>query len=253
MKRLLVLASVLFLVAGCSKVESAAQAAKQAAKMAQKAAAEAEKAADRAVDEDDGAMEKAAADEATDEATEEAPYELTEADLKKFEAYQQRAVVLLAAYVENLKATGKRVDEKEGTAAAFAALSAMKVQGDAFEKAQNKAREEVGLDEGTLDHVEDIVGDVLTERMLYEKSGGDAQAAQLKANMEKQLAGLPKEAQATARKDLEEMTNAFSDRKRAADAREKYGDAAVDLVLAHEATLMPLHEKMFKAGVGLMQ
>lgn len=153
----------------------------------------------------------------------------------------------IAAHQALMKEYGKdvqRIDSEEGVKQGVDALaSAAKVQ-KAVEEAEQKARAKAGLGAAEIEALRPAVSDVILPRLAYKDAA--KQADDMEKQMKAQLAKLPADQRAEAEKQMTEMLKGMRNLGNATEARQKYGDDAVEAVLKHEAELVPL----FKQGLG---
>jgi len=165
MKRLLIVAACLALVAGCSKKPS-----DEAASGAQPAAA---------------AQQAAAAQPAGGPSEPAAPkkVEITEDLVLKYMEYQKENFALVAKYAEETK---KNMDSAKGdTAKTIQQMAIADKLGKEMEAQQRAKRQALGLSEEDFKALQDAVQTVATGRLLYQQMGGDAQLAQMEAEQKK--------------------------------------------------------------------
>jgi hypothetical protein len=221
MKRLVIVAACLALVAGCSKKPSDEAAsgappagqpgtAAQPAASAQPAGGPSEPAAPKKV-------------------------EITEDMVLKYMEYQKENFALVAKYAEETK---KNMDSAKGdTAKTIQQMAIADKLGKEMEAQQRAKRQALGLSEEDFKALQDAVQTVATGRLLYQQMGGDAQLAQMEAEQKKQIAALPADQREAASAQMAEVTKNLKSLKDGIDVREKYGDKSADVLLKHADAL----------------
>lgn len=103
---------------------------------------------------------------------------------------------------------------------------------------EETARAEVGLTREQVAAVGQVVGEVLSARQLWRMSGGDQVLQKARA----ELASLPLARRRAAERALARNEQGFSEMRDARSARKRFGDAAVDAVLAQEDALWKVQQ-----------
>lgn len=177
-------------------------------------------------------------------APEEKKIQITEPLVAKYTAYLQEVVAAHQALMTEYGKDVQRIDKEKGVKQGVDAIaSAGKVQ-KAVDEAEQKARAKAGLDLAEIDALRPAVGDVILPRLAYKDTA--KQADDIEKQMKAQLAKLPADQRAEAEKQMAEMLKGMRSLGNATEARQKYGDDAVEAILKHEAELVPL----FKQGLG---
>ncbi len=109
---------------------------------------------------------------------------------------------------------------------------------------EEQALRDLGLSREEAGAVAQVVGAVLSERQMWKMSGGDAAIEQARAK----LLALSGDERARAEAALKASEAGFAQAKAAGTSRRRFGDAAVDAVLAHEDALWTLQ----KEGMSVM-
>jgi hypothetical protein len=215
MKRLLVVAACLLLVAGCSKkTDDATSTAGQPGT-------------------DSGGQPAAAAKPVAgpSESAEPKKVDITEDLVVKYLGYQKENLALIAKYSEETK---KNMEAAKGDTAKLTQQMALADRmGKEMEAQQQAKRRELGLSEEEFKALQDAAQTVATSRALYNQMGGDAQLAQMEAESRKQIAALPPDQREAATAQMNEMSKSLRSLKDGVDVREKYGDKAADALMKH--------------------
>lgn len=98
---------------------------------------------------------------------------------------------------------------------------------------EEQARQDLKLSREEVVAIGQVVGEVLSARQLWKRSGGDEAIEKARAELEK----LPEAERAAAQTRLDARAKSFADVRDAKSARGRFGDAAVDAVLKHEDAL----------------
>lgn len=180
-------------------------------------------------------------------AEEEKKVELTEALVAKYVTYLKDVVASRKALVAQYRAETAKLEKEKGLKQGVDAMKLVQELPQAFEAAERKALESSGLSAEEVKVLSDAVGAVVMPRMLVTKDALEAQAAMVKqaqANLEK----LPPEQRTKAEQQLKEVTEGLNAARDVPEARQKYGDKAVDAVLKHEVELAGLQKEALAAG-----
>lgn len=152
----------------------------------------------------------------------------------KYLAYRKKVVERGQAVV---KAVVSQQAEEKAKGVKLAGSVRAKVATEDFvermRKVEDEARETSGLSRDEVVAVGQVVGEVLAARQIWQRTGGDDAVASARAELEK-LSG---EAREKAQALLEAREKSFANMRDAKSARERFGDQAVDAVLAHEKAL----------------
>jgi hypothetical protein len=140
-----------------------------------------------------------------------APIQLTDNKLNAYLAYQRR---MLAIYGGALDA---------GSSSAIPKLA----------EAEEEARKQSHLERAELTAIGEMVREVIGKRIYGAPTPGDNSLERMKA-LQTKMSGERREELARSISQLEASRNDFA---RMTEERKKYGDANVDLLLAHEAEL----------------
>jgi vacuolar-type H+-ATPase subunit I/STV1 len=217
MRQLAVVATALLALAACKKEQPAPTPAEQPAAPAAKEAAAAPAPAE----------EKVVVDEAL---------------VEKYAAFQKD---MLAAIREGI-AKSTEAAGAAGKDAVSQTVAATKVV-DAMEQMDQREKELLakhGLTHAQMEEAREVVADVITARTLLKTAGG---TQELIKQMREAVKTMPEKDRAEGEAQVTKMEKDFADMTNAADARKKYGDAAVEAVLKHEEELSTLQTEALKA------
>ena len=155
---------------------------------------------------------------------------LSEDKLKRFIAYQSQLSGLSGEMAQKTQALERQYDAgfEHDSAAMSAALSLVQQQA----AARSKAAKELGLSEAEIASVERMLSDILGRR-LAQAVNQDALVEQLEDVMSR----VPAEQQPEFERALKQARAARDESKTLGKQRLRYGDANVELVLAHEEEL----------------
>ncbi len=177
-------------------------------------------------------------------AEEKKKIEITEPLVAKYTVYLQEVVSAHKALLTEYGKDVERIDKETGVKQGVDALASVSKVQKAVDEAEQKARAKAGLDLAEIDALRPAVGDVILPRLAYKDAA--KQADDLEKQMKAQLAKLPADQRAEAEKQMAEMLKGMRSLGNATEARQKYGDDAVEAIIKHEAELIPL----FKQGLG---
>ncbi|MBX5481383.1 MAG: hypothetical protein IRZ16_05990 [Myxococcaceae bacterium] len=104
---------------------------------------------------------------------------------------------------------------------------------------EEKARAEAGLSRDEVVAVGQVTGEVFAARQIWRMNGGDEVLEKARAT----LATMTGDAKAKAAQALARNEQSFAQMKNAASARKRFGDEAVDAVLAHEDALWKVQQE----------
>jgi hypothetical protein len=155
---------------------------------------------------------------------------LDEARLKHFLEYQGRLTELSGELVQRTQELERRYDGglERDPAGLSAALALVQKQSEG----RRRAAQEVGLTETEITSVERMVSDILGRR-LAQNVNQEALVQQL----EDVMAHVPADQREDFERALKQARSAQDESKTLGPERARYGDANVDLVLAHEDEL----------------
>jgi hypothetical protein len=165
----------------------------------------------------------------------------------KYVTYLKDVVASRKALVAQYRAETAKLEKEKGLKQGLDAMKLVQELPQAFEAAERKALEASGLSAEEVKVLSDAVGAVVMPRMLVTKDALEAQAAMVKqaqANLEK----LPPEQRTEAEQQLKAVTEGLNAARDVPEARQKYGDKAVDAVLKHEVELAGLQKEALAAG-----
>jgi hypothetical protein len=155
-----------------------------------------------------------------------------EAQVERYLAYRRQVVQLGKAAAEAFVREAR--EQKPGTqSGAVKAQKASETFAVRMRAVEEKAREQAGLSRDEVASVGQVTAEVLSARQLWKLSGGDEAVEAARARIQQ----LPSAEQGPARAALEARAAGFVKMKEAREARRRYGDTAVDAVLAHEDAL----------------
>lgn len=219
MKRVLIVAAAALALAGCNKKnnpepESTEQAASAGTETA---------------DADADASEAASEDE------EEKPHIDAEV-VRKYGVYLQGLIAEQKKAIEEIE---KLEREKAGAVKSFSKSIALTERFDAAEK---KLEKDSGLSEAQILAMQDLLGSVVLARSLVNE-----EALAGVRELRKQIAAMPADQRAEAEKNVAEMEKGIREMRDAKEARERWGDAAVDAVIAEEKTLIAMWKESTEA------
>jgi hypothetical protein len=103
---------------------------------------------------------------------------------------------------------------------------------------EESARTEVGLSRDQVAAVGQVAAEVLSARQLWRMSGGDDALRKARG----QLAAVPAAKRRAAEEALARNEQGFSEMRDARSARKRFGDAAVDAILAREDALWKVQQ-----------
>ena len=183
----------------------------------------------------------------------EKPLVIDAAMVDKYLAAQKVIVAETKVYVEKTQADLKAVQDKDSTAASLKVLANMEERSKKLDEVKRSALEKNGLSEREYAELNELVTSVELSQAMFEKAGGEAAVAKMEADIKAQLAaqaakGTPEE-RAKAEKEALEMTETMRSVGQAKDARERYGDAAVDAVMKRLPEARAMREEL----IGLMK
>lgn len=163
--------------------------------------------------------------------------------IEKYAAFQKDLLVAAREAVVKSNEAAKAADKDSTlskTAAAAKIAEAMREIGRREEELLRKH----GLTRAQMEQTRELVSDVLAARMLLKTTGGTQGLIQ---QMREAIKTMPEDQRAQAEAEVAKMEKDFADMTNAADARKKYGDAAVEAVLKHEEELAALQTEALKS------
>jgi hypothetical protein len=183
-------------------------------------------------------------------AAEERRVEVTEARVARYVVYLTEDIqarrVLLAQY----GADAARIDKEKGLKQGVDALASAQQLQRASDEAEKRALARSGLSAEEVAALAPAVGDVIMLRMTLSQGGAGTGVSEMEKQMRAAIEKLPADQRAEAEKELAETTQGMKDRREGKEARQKYGDQAVDAILEHEAELNPLLKQAMGAPGG---
>lgn len=158
---------------------------------------------------------------------------VSEALVLKYLDYRKQVVVQGRNVVKAV--TEEQAAEKKDTKLAGSVRAKLATDGfvTRMRDLEEAARQKLGLSRDEVVAVGQVVGEVLSARQIWKRSGGDEAVQKARA----ELAVMPEGERKKAQARLEERARGFADMRDAKGARARFGDAAVDAVLAHEDAL----------------
>jgi hypothetical protein len=198
------------------------------------------------------ATQAAEAAERADREEAQGPYTVTKPKLDAYVGYQRAMLQVQADLVRGLEGlAGAVADGGPGAQGAREATGEVAVQRsmrliEAKARAEAKAREAAGLSEADVNALGRIVTDVISQRHLAQVMRYDEEIRATEALKAKLPAAQQQELEPRLR-TLREQEAGF---RGLAEARRRYGDANVDLVLTREAELAKNYREMLEAYGG---
>lgn len=214
MKRVLIVAAAALALAACNKKSNPEP---ESTDQAVSAGAET---ADASAEEADAANEADAAEE------EEKPHIDAEV-VRKYGVYLQGLIAEQKRIIEEIEKLDR---EKAGAVKTWSKSIAIT---ERFSAAEEKLEKDSGLSEAQIEAMQDLLGSVVLARSMV---GEDALAGV--RELRKQIDAMPADQRAEAEKTVAEMEKGIEEMRSAKEARERWGDAAVDAVIAEEKTLI---------------
>ena len=163
---------------------------------------------------------------------------VTGALVEQYLRYRQLVVERGRTAVESYRQTKSRQRDAESTAGIVRSARATEEFAARMRAVEEAARAEVGLSRDQVAAVGQVAAEVLSARQLWRMSGGDEALAKARA----ELASLPPARRRAAQKALARNEQGFAEMREARSARKRFGDAAVEAVLAHEETLWKVQQ-----------
>jgi hypothetical protein len=172
-----------------------------------------------------------------DEIAEAAPpaSSVDEALVVKYLGFREKVLERAQTVVAQLKSppAGKEADVDARMAASVRMQERTKAWGEQMRAVEESARKELGLSRDEVVAVGQVVTEVLSVRQVWKMSGGDEAVTAARAD----LARLSQKDRAAAQAALAKKEEGFAVMRDARSARKRFGDKAVDAVLAHEDAL----------------
>lgn len=217
MRPLVVAASALLVFAACKKEQPAPTPAEQPAAPA----AEAKEAAEPA-------EEKIVVDEAL---------------VEKYAAFQKD---MIGAIREGMAKSNEAVKtaDKDSTLSQTVAVAKVADAMGQIDRREKELLAKHGLSQAQMEEARELIADVITARMLLKTADGTEGVIQ---QMREAVKTMPEDQRAEGEAEVAKMEKEFADTANAADARKKFGDAAVDAVLKHEEELSALQAEALKS------
>lgn len=176
-------------------------------------------------------------------AVEERKEAVTEALVEKYLVYLKEVVPARAATLQKLGDEWGHIEKEKGLRQGVDAIRASEKYQKAFEELEQRSRAKAGLSDEEVRRASSAVDDVTLPRMLLKEHGMEAQLAAMETQMKAALAQLPPEQRAEAEKELKETSESLKKTRESTEAREKYGDAVVEVILKHEAEFVALQKQ----------
>lgn len=168
---------------------------------------------------------------------------VTEALVEKYLVYLKEVVPARAATLQKLGDEWGHIEKEKGLRQGVDAIRASEKYQKAFEELEQRSRAKAGLSDEEVRRASSAVDDVTLPRMLLKEHGMEAQLAAMETQMKAALAQLPPEQRAEAEKELKETSESLKKTRESTEAREKYGDAVVEVILKHEAEFVALQKQ----------
>ncbi len=238
----------LFALSACKKESASSPSA--AASSDENGTAEASASAAEANDseEQEEAQEAAADDQDEEQNEDEQKVEVTKELVAKYVEYQTTVLNAYEQEVPRVKEAMKSAEESGGMTGAANTLAAAQKFSEALEKIRADSQKKMGLTDREIEYVQEVINNTLVLRKAALEA--KAEMDQAVAEERKKLANnkkAPPEQLAAAAKQIDDMAAALNSQINATSAREEYGDAAVDAVLAYEGPLYELQKKGMEA------
>jgi len=178
-------------------------------------------------------------------AAEEPKLEITEGRVTRYVAYMTDWIPAQRAIQQQYGTDFARIDKEKGLKQTGDALGSIQKAQKAADEAERTSLAKAGLSKEEVAAVGPAVGEVITARLIYGQQEGGMKA--MVKQMQDAVAKLPADQRADAEKQVAEMTKGLDDLKTAKEARQKYGDPAVDAILKHEVELTALWKQSMGA------
>jgi hypothetical protein len=119
----------------------------------------------------------------------------------------------------------------------------------AFDTDVKRFRDASGLDDATWGELDKLFDAVMMGRMAWRQSGGDEAIAGLEKEIKAELDKIPEEHRAQSASQLGHLLDGPRGLRDGAEARKRWGDRAVDLVLKHGAEIESLRQELFQLAL----
>ena len=163
---------------------------------------------------------------------------VTDALVLQYLRYRRLVVERGRTAVEAYRKAPPRARIGEPSAAAVRAARATEAFAVRMRAIEESVRAEVGLSRDEAAAVGQVVGEVLSARQIWRMSGGDVALERARA----QLGSVPPTRRSAAEQGLARNERGFAEMRDARSARKRFGDAAVEAVLAHEDALWKVQQ-----------
>lgn len=197
---------------------------------------------------DEAAPEAAAAEPAPVEEGGRRKVEITEDAVKRFVAAQKQILELSKTFASESFDRAEDVAKGEGVTAARD-IAFVHEHAQKFSDELAAVKQKSGLDEDTWHALENLFDSLFTGRMAWRQAGGDEALTKLEKDLQNQLQSMPIEQRREAEPELMKLVDGMKGLRDGADARERHGDAAVDLALEHGTEIETLREDLFKLAI----
>ena len=171
---------------------------------------------------------------------EQAPaVEITPAVVKRYVGYRQKVMDATRAEFTALRERAEKA-KKDSTADQLEVLNETGKMEERLDAKTEAFRKEAGLSEEEVDALEDLVNDVATAALVVDQ--GSAMNPLL-VQMKEQAKKLPAAQRAELEKEIASMEAGMKNLTEHTEAREKWGDPAVDAVLEHVDALRKMQKE----------
>jgi hypothetical protein len=178
---------------------------------------------------------------------------IAEDAVKRYVAAQREILLLSKRYAEEALASADKVPEKtsktRSAAARKNAIAARTEHAERFEASAKAIRDRSGVTPRDWELLDKLYESIFTGRTAWRQSGGDAAIAKLERDLQAELARMPAEQRARAAPELLKLADGLKGLRDGAEARSRYGDAAVDLALEHMGDIEALRDELFKTSL----
>jgi hypothetical protein len=176
------------------------------------------------------------------EPPEEKPVAITEDLVQRYLGYEKSYVTLLEQELARWKKTRDEVGKDPGVGGS---LALVKASADFQKQLDTKKVDLLGaahLSQVEADAVGGLANEIKMSRAAWKAAGGETTIAMVEEQLKAAMAKAPAAERTQMQGQLDEMKKSMLGLRDAAEAREKYGNEAVDLVLRHDAELAKLLE-----------
>ncbi len=170
--------------------------------------------------------------------------EITEDLVQKYMEYDKQSTAIIARYAEQSRQN--LASAKGDSAKMLQQISINDKLSKEMDEQLKAKRAEMGLNEAQFTALEDAAGMIANGRLLYNQMGGDAQLARIQAEQKQQVAALPEAKRAEAEKAISDMTKSLTDLRDGVELRQKYDDKSADVLLKHADQLANLRLEALK-------